>query len=50
MGDTDRAGIFTSLIREETPLDSIDFETLMTTTSLGVFDEDTRSEKLGSRV
>lgn len=50
VGDTDRAGIFTSLIREETPLDSIDFETLMTTTSLGVFDEDMRAEKLGSRV
>ena len=50
VGDTDRAGIFTSLIREKTPLDSIDFETLMTTTSLGVFDEDTRAEKLGSRV
>ncbi|MBQ2643272.1 MAG: NAD(P)/FAD-dependent oxidoreductase [Eubacterium sp.] len=50
VGDTDRAGIFTSLIREETPLDSIDFETLMTTTSLGCFEAGTRAEKLGSRV
>ena len=50
VGDTDRAGIFTSLIREQTPLDSIDFETLMTTTSLGCFEADARYKKLGSRV
>ena len=25
IGDVDRAGIYTSLIREQTPLDSIDF-------------------------
>ena len=50
VGDVDRAGIFTSLIREETPLDSIDFERLRSTTSLGAFDKNTRDKKLGSRV
>ena len=50
VGDVDRAGIFTSLIREETPLDSIDFDSLRETTSLGAFDKNARASKLASRV
>ena len=50
VGDVDRAGIFTSLIREETPLDSIDFDALRETTSLGAFDKNARENKLASRV
>ena len=50
VGDVDRAGIFTSLIREETPLDSIDFDALRETSSLGAFDKNARENKLASRV
>lgn len=50
VGDVDRAGIFTSLIREQTPLDSIDFEALRATTSLGAFDKESRAKKLATKV
>lgn len=50
IGDTDRAGIYTSLIREKTPLNTINFELLKKVTSLAAFPAETRSKKLGGVV
>lgn len=50
IGDVDRAGIYTSLIRNKTPLDSIDFELLKKEPSLAPFGRAYRSEKLGGVV
>lgn len=50
IGDVDRAGIYTSLIRNKTPLDSVDFEMLKKEPSLAPFGRTYRAEKLGGVV
>ena len=48
--DVERAGIYTSLIRERTPLDAIDFEAVKKEPSLLPFGREYRSKKLGGTV
>jgi NAD(P)H-nitrite reductase large subunit len=48
IGDTRRAGIYTSLIREQTPLSSINFEAIKTEPLLMAFDRQTRAEMLSA--
>jgi NAD(P)H-nitrite reductase large subunit len=43
----ERAGIYTSLIREKTPLDTIDFELIKDKPQLMAFSKNVRKEKLG---
>ena len=50
LGDTARAGIYTSLIRERTPLETIDFEAVKKEPSLLPFGQDYRAKKLGGAV
>ena len=50
LGDTGRAGIYTSLIREKTPLDQIDFEFTKKTASNLIFSQDIRRKKFGGIV
>jgi NAD(P)H-nitrite reductase large subunit len=50
IGDVSRAGIYTSLIRERTPLDTIDFEAVMREPSLLPFGREYRAKKLGGAV
>ncbi len=50
IGDTDRAGIYTSLIREKTPLDSINFELLKKVATTNAFAADRRKQKFGEAV
>ncbi|MGN0526571.1 MAG: NAD(P)/FAD-dependent oxidoreductase [Acutalibacteraceae bacterium] len=50
IGKTERAGIYTSLIREKTPLDSIDFETLKKVATTAVFSFENRRKKFGGVV
>ncbi len=50
LGDTARAGIYTSLIRERTPLETIDFEAVKREPSLLPFGREYRAEKLGGAV
>ena len=50
IGDTERVGIYTSLIREKTPLDSIDFETLKKVATYTAFSAETRRKKFGGVV
>ncbi|MCI9449574.1 MAG: NAD(P)/FAD-dependent oxidoreductase [Clostridiales bacterium] len=47
IGDVERAGIYTSLIRERIPLDSIDFDALKKSPALIPFSEEYRGKKLG---
>jgi NAD(P)H-nitrite reductase len=47
IGEIARAGIYTSLIRERTPLDSVDFELLKQKPQLMAFTAARRAEKLG---
>ena len=49
IGDVDKAGIYTSLIRERTPLDSIDFELICERPGLMAFAKEERAKKLGER-
>lgn len=42
---TERAGIYTSLIREKTPLDTIDFESSKKLASNSIFSQETRRKK-----
>ncbi len=46
----DRAGIYTSLLRNATPLDEVDFESLKKDPALIAFSEQYRAEKLSRRV
>lgn len=46
IGDIDKAGIYTSLIREKTPLKSIDFDLIFERPSLMAFESDARAEML----
>lgn len=50
IGDTDRTGIYTSLIRERIPLDTIDFENIKKYPSLLPFGAEYRRQKLGGVV
>jgi NAD(P)H-nitrite reductase large subunit len=47
IGDVEKAGIYTSLIRERTPLDAIDFELIRERPGLMAFGIDERKIKLG---
>ena len=47
IGDVDRAGIYTSLIREQTPLSSIDFDLIREKPQLMAFSRAERAKKLG---
>ena len=47
IGDVDRAGIYTSLIREQTPLDTIDFELIKDKPQLMAFKGKEREKMLG---
>lgn len=50
IGDIDRAGIYTSLVRDKTPLDTLDFELLKQAPSLIPFSAEYRGKKLGGAV
>lgn len=47
LGQIDRAGIYTALVRERTPLSSIDFELIRETPQLMAFSATERAQKLG---
>lgn len=47
---TDRTGIYTSLIRSKTPLDTVDFELLKRSPALAAFGKEYRDEKLGGAI
>ena len=47
LGNIDRAGIYTALVRERTPLSSIDFELIRDTPQLMAFSATERAKKLG---
>ena len=50
IGDIERAGIYTSLIRDGIPLDTIDFDTLKKTATTLAFSPETRRKKFGGVV
>jgi len=50
IGNVDKAGIYTALIREKTPLSSIDFALVCKEPSLIAFSKSYRDEKLGGKV
>lgn len=50
IGDTGRAGIYTTLVRERTPLESIDFEILKKFASCAAFSPEKRGKMFGSVV
>jgi NAD(P)H-nitrite reductase large subunit len=50
IGDTSRAGIYTALIRDKTPLSSIDFERIKTAPQLMAFSKAKRAEILSGGV
>ena len=50
IGNIEKAGIYTSLIRDRTPLDSIDFALICERPGLMAFTKEVRAEKLGGRV
>ena len=50
IGKTERAGIYTSLIREKTPLDTVDFETLKKVATTAAFSLENRRKKFGGVV
>lgn len=47
IGNIEKAGIYTSLIREKTPLDTIDFNLICEKPGLMAFSKDARAKKLG---
>lgn len=47
IGNVEKAGIYTALIREKTPLDTLDFELICKKPGLMAFSKETRAEKLG---
>lgn len=49
IGNVDKAGIYTALIREKTPLSDIDFELICNEPSLVAFSRSYRDEKLGGK-
>lgn len=50
VGNVDRGGIYTSMIRENTPIDTVDFGCLMENASLFAFSDENRRKKLGGVV
>ena len=50
IGETERAGIYTAMIREKTPLDTVDFEMLRTAASSAAFSGEVRKKKFGGEV
>jgi len=50
IGNVEKAGIYTSLIREKTPLDTIDFDLICEAPGLMAFSKNVRAEKLGGVV
>jgi NAD(P)H-nitrite reductase large subunit len=46
----EKSGIYTSLIRDKTPLDSIDFDLICKTPALMAFSRDSRVQKLSATV
>ncbi len=50
IGDVARAGIYTSLIREKTPLDTLDFERLKQSPTTTAFSANARRHKFGGAV
>ena len=50
LGETERAGIYTALIREKTPLDTIDFELTKKVASNVIFSSEIRRKKFGGVV
>ena len=50
IGNTDRAGIYTSLIREKTPLDTVDFDITKKVASNLIFSQKIRRKKFGGVV
>ncbi len=50
IGDVDKAGIYTSLVREKTPLSGIDFASVCKEPSLIAFGRSFRDEKLGGKI
>lgn len=49
IGDVARAGIYTSLIREQTPLDTVDYDLLKQKPQLMAFTREERAVKLGGK-
>ncbi len=47
IGDVDKAGIYTSLIRERTPVDSVDLKLLMEHPTFSAFSQSTRRKNFG---
>ncbi len=50
IGETERAGIYTALVREKTPLDQIDFEFAKKYASSSICSQNVRRKKFGSEV
>lgn len=50
IGETERAGIYTSLIREQTPLETVDFELLKKIATSFAFSSEIRRKKFGGVV
>ena len=50
IGQTDRAGIYTSLIRNQTPLDSVNFDLLKKNATSAAFSDKTRKKMFGGVV
>ena len=50
LGETQRAGIYTSLVREKTPICSVDFDSLKKIASFSYFSEENRRKKFGGVV
>ena len=50
IGETERAGIYTSLIREQTPLGAVDFEMLKKIATSFAFSPEIRRKKFGGVV
>jgi NAD(P)H-nitrite reductase large subunit len=50
IGSVDRAGIYTSLIREQTPLDEVDMDILRSSPKLLIFSKAVRKQKLAGGV
>ena len=50
VGNVDRGGVYTTLIREKTPLDTLDFELLEKNASFMAFSEENRRKKFGGMI
>lgn len=48
IGDVDKAGIYTSLIRNKTPLDTVDFDMIFEHPTLMAFSKEARKDKLAT--